>query len=148
MSERGASRESLEFGVFRCLGWSWSWSVYSITTFIREITPLLQIWQFAHLRSTTCSLQGLIKLHAKEHTNNPVQGRRLSAFRIPPPKLAKGVGWDCCAFAKQELFARNEAASKEKLSDLRTLSDFKKGLLHFRGDQGSIILAHSKQLEM
>jgi hypothetical protein len=39
----------------RCLG-----AVYSITTFIREITPLLQIRQFAHLRSTTCSLQSLI----------------------------------------------------------------------------------------
>jgi hypothetical protein len=28
------------------------------TTFMREITPLLQIRQFAHLRSASCSLQG------------------------------------------------------------------------------------------
>ena len=34
-------------------------SFYSITTFIRAITSLLQIRQVAHLRSTTCSLQGL-----------------------------------------------------------------------------------------
>jgi len=38
----------------RCLG-----AVYSITTFIRAMTSLLQIQQFARLRSTTCSLQGL-----------------------------------------------------------------------------------------
>ena len=33
--------------------------LYSITTFMREITPLLQIRQVAQLRSTTCNLQGL-----------------------------------------------------------------------------------------
>ena len=33
--------------------------IYSITTFIRDMRTLLQIRQFAHLRSTTCSLQGL-----------------------------------------------------------------------------------------
>ena len=32
---------------------------YSITTFIRAITSLLQIRQVAHHRSVTCSLQGL-----------------------------------------------------------------------------------------
>ena len=37
-----------------CLG-----AVYSITTFIRAITSLLQIRQFARLRSATCSVQGL-----------------------------------------------------------------------------------------
>ena len=41
--------------MLRCLG-----AVYSITTFIRDLRTLLQIRQFAHLRSTTCSLQGLI----------------------------------------------------------------------------------------
>ena len=40
--------------MLRCLG-----AVYSITTFIRAITSLLQIRQVAHLRSTTCNLQGL-----------------------------------------------------------------------------------------
>jgi hypothetical protein len=39
---------------FRCLG-----AVYSITTFIRAITSLLQIRQFAQHRSATCSRQGL-----------------------------------------------------------------------------------------
>ena len=34
-------------------------SFYSITTFIRAITSLLQIRQVARLRSTTCNLQGL-----------------------------------------------------------------------------------------
>ena len=33
--------------------------LYSITTFIRAITSLLQIRQVAQLRSTTCNLQGL-----------------------------------------------------------------------------------------
>ena len=38
----------------------WSYGAfYSITTFIRAITSLLQIRQVAHLRSTTCNLQGL-----------------------------------------------------------------------------------------
>ena len=36
--------------------WSWSWSVYSITTFIRDMSTLLQIRQVAQLRSTTCNL--------------------------------------------------------------------------------------------
>ena len=40
--------------VLRCLG-----AVYSITTFMRDMRTLLQIRQFAHRRSTTCSLQGL-----------------------------------------------------------------------------------------
>ena len=40
--------------VLRCLG-----AVYSITTFIRDIRTLLQIRQFAHLRSATGSMQGL-----------------------------------------------------------------------------------------
>ena len=38
----------------RCLG-----AVYSITTFIRDMRTLLQIRQFARLRSASCSLQGL-----------------------------------------------------------------------------------------
>ena len=40
--------------VLRCLG-----AFIPTTTFIRAMTSLLQIRQFAHLRSTTCSLQGL-----------------------------------------------------------------------------------------
>jgi hypothetical protein len=40
--------------LLRCLG-----AVYSITTFIRDLRTLLQIRQFAQLRSTACSLQGL-----------------------------------------------------------------------------------------
>jgi len=40
--------------VLRCLG-----AFIPTTTFIREITPLLQIRQFAHHRSASCSLQGL-----------------------------------------------------------------------------------------
>ena len=38
----------------RCLG-----AFIPTTTFIRALTSLLQIRQFAHLRSTSCSLQGL-----------------------------------------------------------------------------------------
>ena len=34
-------------------------AVYSITTFIRDMRTLLQIRQFARLRSASCSLQGL-----------------------------------------------------------------------------------------
>jgi hypothetical protein len=34
-------------------------AVYSIATFIRDMSTLLQIRQVAHLRSTTCNLQGL-----------------------------------------------------------------------------------------
>jgi hypothetical protein len=40
--------------VFTCLR-----AVYSITTFIRDMSTLLQIRQFAHLRSASCSMQGL-----------------------------------------------------------------------------------------
>ena len=40
--------------VLRCLG-----AVNSITTFIRDMSTLLQIRQFAHLRTASCSLQGL-----------------------------------------------------------------------------------------
>jgi len=47
-------------------------SFYSITTFIRAITSLLQIRQVARLRSTTCNQHGLSPTQ-KEHTNNPVQ---------------------------------------------------------------------------
>ena len=47
-------------------------SFYSITTFIRAITSLLQIRQVAHLMEHYMQ-PARIKLHAKEHTNNPVQ---------------------------------------------------------------------------
>ena len=79
----------------RCLG-----AVYSITTFIRAMTSLLQIQQFARLRSTTCSLQGLSStqrsaratpsrdrtLGVKEQKRNP---KRLSV-----PRSRKSTGED------------------------------------------------------
>jgi hypothetical protein len=40
--------------MLRCLG-----AVYSIVTFIRALGSLLQIQQFALLRSVSCSMQGL-----------------------------------------------------------------------------------------
>jgi hypothetical protein len=47
--------------------------VYSKTTFIRAITSLsLQIRQVAHLRSGDMQ-PARFKLHAEEHTSNPVQ---------------------------------------------------------------------------
>ena len=45
--------------------------LYSITTFMREITPLLQIRQVAHL--VEHHMQPARAPRAKEHTNNPVQ---------------------------------------------------------------------------
>ena len=54
--------------VLRCLG-----AVYSITTFIRAITSLLQIQQFARLRSTTYMQPARFKLHAEKRTCSPVQ---------------------------------------------------------------------------
>ena len=57
----------------RCLG-----AFIPTTTFIREITPLLQIRQFAQLRSASCSLQGL-------------SSARRSARGAPSGDLALGV---------------------------------------------------------
>jgi hypothetical protein len=52
--------------------------IYSITTFIRALTSLLQIQQFARLRSTTCSLQGLSSTQRSARTT-PSRDRTLGA---------------------------------------------------------------------
>ena len=60
-------------------------SFYSITTFIRAITSLLQIRQVARLRSTTSNQQ--------EHRNNPVQKPNFRGHAVPAvPKFEPGQG--------------------------------------------------------
>ena len=63
--------------VLRCLG-----AVYSITTFIRAITSLLQIRQVAHLRSATCSLQGLSSTQRSARAT-PSRDRTLGVMHLP-----------------------------------------------------------------
>jgi hypothetical protein len=52
--------------------WSYG-AVYSITTFIGDISPPLQIRQVARLMEHDMQPARTIKPHAKEHTNYPVQ---------------------------------------------------------------------------
>ena len=63
--------------VLRCLG-----AFIPTTTFMREITPLLQIRQFAHLRSTTCSLQGLCSTQRSARAT-PSRDLTLGVMHLP-----------------------------------------------------------------
>ena len=76
--------------------WSYG-AVYSITTFIRAITSLLQIRQVARLRSTTCNLQGLSPM-------------RRSTQTTPSRNLTLGV--------MQSLRSRNSSPAREYLPSL------------------------------
>ena len=62
---------------------------YSITTFIREITPLLQIRQFAQLRSASCS-----RLDEGDDAETPQMIRELKHTLAPLPHnwLPRGEG--------------------------------------------------------
>jgi hypothetical protein len=66
--------------------------LYSITTFIRAITSLLQIRQVARRRSTTCNRQGQSPTR-EEHTNNPVQKPNFRGHAVPAvSKFEPGQG--------------------------------------------------------
>jgi hypothetical protein len=60
-------------------------AVYSITTFIRDMRTLLQIRHFAHLRSTTCRLQGLSSTQRSTHTT-PSRDLTLGVKAREPPQ--------------------------------------------------------------
>ena len=95
--------------------WSYG-AVYSITTFIRAITSLLQIRQVARLRSTTCNQHGL--------TNNPVQkpnfrGQGTKRKETPTdqksPRPRRYIGEDRPKRKpKAEVLPRGSRASKAK----------------------------------
>jgi hypothetical protein len=66
--------------VLRCLG-----DFIPTTTFMRDLRPLLQIRQFARLRSATCSLQGLSPARRVARAA-PSGDLALGVMHLPGPK--------------------------------------------------------------
>jgi hypothetical protein len=69
---------------------------YSITTFIREITPLLQIRQFAQLRSASCS-----RLDEGDDAETPQMIRELKHTLAPLPYVWRPRGESACSANSQ-----------------------------------------------
>ena len=68
-------------------------SFYSITTFIRAITSLLQIRQVAQLRSTTCNLQGLSPTQRSTQTT-PSRNLTLGVMQLVTLRSPETMGRD------------------------------------------------------